>query len=252
MDCLLDAGVAISEEIKAAFQATAVGEERLNTQEIAYKFLKCLGPSQGPRITKCDGFPPAEPNVFSDGSYLHPGYCLAHASFGSWETGRATADLIEEESDFCRPVDLLGEDKTAGIVMAGTIPGVFSSSTRAELAGVITALAKPVPLHIALDNLSVVNGIQALIHGIRYRRLWALQPDGDLWAIAEQAINRRGANSLAVKWTKGDATWEHLLHGLTSHRDAIGNGIADAAADQGHDAAGRMEEQIILSYVADC
>ena len=251
MDCLLDTRVAISDEVKAAFQAIGANKEHLNTQEMAYKFLKCLGPLQGPRITTCNGTPPEEPNVFSDGSYLHPGDCLAHASFGSWETGRAIEDIVEEETDFCRPVFLLGKGKASGIIMAGTIPGVFSSSTRAELAGVITSLAKPVPLYIALDNLSVVHGIQAIIDGVRHRRPWALLPDGDLWAIAEQAIMHRGANSVAVTWTKAHATWEHLLLGITSHRAAIGNGIADAAADCGHEAVGRNEEQLVLNYIAE-
>ena len=135
--------------------------------------------------------------------------------------------------------------------MAGTIPGVFSSSTRAELASVIAALAKPGPLHIALDNLSVVFGVLNILEGIQgTKRPWALRPDGDLWAIAEQAISSRGANSVTVAWTKGHATWIHLLNGTTTYKDAIGNGFADAAADHGHRVVGRQAEKRVLDNIA--
>ena len=185
MDCLLDGGVAISDEVKEAFNATGVRDEGLNIQEVAYKFLKYLGSSPAPRIHRCEGIPPQLPNVYTDGSYLHPGSCLAHASFVSWEPARTIDALIEEESDFCRPLKHLGRKGPSGISMAGTIPGVLSSSTRAELAGVIAAMAKPGPLHIALDNLSVGNGVQDILDGTqRSRRPWALRADGDLWTIA--------------------------------------------------------------------
>ena len=111
-------------------------------------------------------------------------------------------------------------------------------------------MAKPGPLHIALDNLSVVNGVQDILDGTqRSRRPWALRADGDLWTIAEQAINIRGASPIKVAWTKGHATWIHFLQGISTHRGAIGNCYADAAADQGHKAAGRHDEQAVLSHI---
>ena len=138
-----------------------------------------------------------------------------------------------------------------GISLAGVIPGVFGSSTRAELASVIAALAKPGPLHIALDNLGVVFGVIALLEGIlTSTRPWALRPDGDLWAIAEKAIALSGASSISVAWTKGHATWIHLLNGTSTYRDAIGNGFADAAADHGHKVVGRHDEQRVLDCIA--
>ena len=132
--------------------------------------------------------------------------CLAHASVGSWEPDRTTLEVTEEETDFCRIVHRDAGDNPPGISMAGTIPGVFSSSTRAELASVIAALAKPGPIHIALDNLGVVTGMRDLLEDIqRSKRPWALRSNGDLWAIAEQATQLRGANSIAIAWTKGHA-----------------------------------------------
>ena len=99
--------------------------------------------------------------------------------------------------------------------MAGSIPGVHNSSTRTELASVISALAKPGGLHIALDNLSVVQGIQSMLEGSsKTKRHWGLRPDGDLWQIAQEAIFARNPLSIAVTWTKGHATWRHIHEGI--------------------------------------
>ena len=161
------------------------------------------------------------------------------------------SEVESEEIDFCRVIPPPSNGQQRGLSTAGTIPGVFSSSARAELASVITALAKPGSLHIALDNLAVVNGLNDIIAGAqRSKRPWALRPDGDLWAIAERAIQQRGAHSLTFTWTKGHATWRHMLDGVTTYRDAIGNGFADAAADQGQAVTGKQPEQLILNEVA--
>ena len=60
----------------------------------------------------------------------------------------------------------------------------------------------------------------------------------------------RNPKSVATTWTKGHATWEHILDGVVSSANATGNGLADVAADQGHVAVGRQQEQCILSYLA--
>jgi hypothetical protein len=144
------------------------------------KFLSYLGAAPLPRISKCNEGP-VVPNVFTDGSYLHPGQCLALASFGSWQPNWLMNEVTEEDSDFCRAVQCDDGNSLPGINMAGTIPGVFSSSTRAELAGVTAAMAIPGPIHLARDNLSVVDGINDLLVGNkRSRRPWALRSDGDL------------------------------------------------------------------------
>ena len=112
-------------------------------------------------------------------------------------------------------------------------------------------MTKPGALHLALDNLSVVNGIQRILEGgKRPRRPWSLRPDGDLWEIAERAIKARGFNSIAVTWTKGHATWRHILEGVTTERSAIGNGYADAAADAGHEAVDKHDQQAVLNHIA--
>ena len=251
LDCILHTGVSINEETRAAYAATCAEEGELDTQQIAYKFLSYLGTSPKPRIQKCDESPPSLPNVFTDGSYLHPGRCPAHATFGSWQPERTQDEVTEEEQDFCRVIARCDGKPSPGVSMAGSIPGVFSSSTRAELAGVIAALAKPGSIHLALDNRSVVDGINALTSGgNRSRRPWSLRSDGDQWAIAEEAIDIKGARSILATWTKGHATWQHIIESTCTSRNAIGNGYADAAADAGHKAAARHSEQLVLDNIA--
>ena len=137
-----------------------------------------------------------------------------------------------------------------GLMMAGTIPGVYSSSTRAELASVIAALPKPGGLYFALDNRAVVDGIVNILNGFTSRRPWALRPDGDLWSVAESAIAQRGRHSLRVRWTKGHATWWHIVGGYCTSRDVVCNGMSDIAADKGHQVTHRTDEQLIMSFLA--
>jgi ribonuclease HI len=251
IDCLLDDGISADDHTKDAFVATGADTAKLDTQQLAYKFLGYLGSSPTPRVRRCLEQPPTLPNLFTDGSYLHPGLCLAHATFGSWQPDRKQEDATEEEQDFCAIIAGGDAERAPGLTMAGSIPGVFSSSTRAELAGVIAALAKPGALHLALDNKSVVDGLNTLIlEGKRSKKPWSLQSDGDLWAIAEGALSARGAHSIAVTWTKGHATWQQILDGTCTTRNAIGNGFADAAADHGHDANAKRCEQLVLNHVA--
>ena len=251
LDSILASGVTIDDRTKTAYTSTGILEDDLDTQQIAYKFLGYLGTTPMPHIDRCNTAPPLDPNTFSDGSYLHPGQGLASATFGVWYPERECEDVTDEELEFCRQVLRAEGQQTAGVSIAGSLPGVYNSSTRAELAGSIVSFAKPGALHLALDNLSVVNGIKRILDGgKRARRPWSLRSDADLWEIAERAINAKGRNSITVTWTKGHATWRHILDGITSERNAIGNGYADAAADAGHEAVDKHDEQTVLSNIA--
>ena len=104
LESILDTRAPVDDELTKAYQLTSVAGSGLNCQELSYKFLRCMGPSLTPRITWCKEKPPPSPNVFTDGSFLHPGANLAHGTFGSWEPGRELAQLTPEEADFCLPV----------------------------------------------------------------------------------------------------------------------------------------------------
>jgi ribonuclease HI len=190
------------------------------------------------------------PTAFSDGSLKHPGTLLGLGSFGIWEPGREYATTMPEEHDFCRPLGLTRAHKLNGVLMAGTLSGVYNSSTRAELAGVIASLPKPGGLHIALDNRSVVDRGNAIFSGAFVsRKPWGLLNDGDLWQSFDDAIKLRGAHSVALTWTKGHSSWQRIASSY-SHANAIGNSIADAAADHGYEAAGKDDIHYVLEHHA--
>ena len=55
------------------------------------------------------------------------------------------------------------------------------------------------------------------------KKHWKVQTDGDLWAIAWNAIRKRGPESQTIRWVKGHAAQEDLLNGLTTEADRFGN-----------------------------
>ena len=73
--------------------------------------------------------------------------------------------------------------------------------------------------------------------------------DGDLWQTFVDAIKQRGAHSVTLSWTKGHSSWQRIAANA-ANSSVIGNSIADAAADRGHEAANQIEAQLVLDYHA--
>ena len=140
-------------------------DRRINHQQLAYKFLATTGKTTAPCINLISGTAPAKPNVASDGGLKHSGRGYAYGTFGTWEPGREWPMLTPEELAFARPVTFYCVPRPSGIMLAGIVPGVYNSSSRAELGGVISGLAKPVPVHIALDNKAVADRASAIVTG---------------------------------------------------------------------------------------
>eukprot|EP00973_Karenia_brevis_P085518 11866070-Karenia_brevis.AAC.1 len=88
--------------------------------------------------------------------------------------------------------------------MWANLPGPSTSSTRAELLGFCLAMLGDIPIHAAIDNSAVVDKGTKLIQQLRRTRKYtprtpySLQVDGDLWAIAHSAINKRGPQSVSI------------------------------------------------------
>ena len=85
-------------------------------------------------------------------------------------------------------------------MMAGVLPGVYSSSARTELAEFISSSAKPGGLHLAMDNRGVVDKATKILRiaGRPHKRLWALRTGGDLWAIVQFIAEQRNAPSIQL------------------------------------------------------
>ena len=80
--------------------------------------------------------------------------------------------------------------------------------------------------------------------------------DGDLWQTFADAITLRGAHSVKLSWTKGHSSWQRVAASVANPENAyalsnvVGNSIADAAADRGHEAVGIEDVQRVLDFHA--
>ena len=218
---------------------------------LAYRLMSHALPPLRLHANPVQGHPPAEPNTFTDGSVKHPGTEFAQAAFGIIFPHREDTDRNESEKDIAEQVYLGECCNGAGLAVAGSLFGLFPSSTRIELAGAIGALLQPRPVHIAADNASVINKANVVLHrNGPGRRPWGLQADGDLWETFHALVQQRGAHSIALTWTKGHATYDHLIRQVTSSRNAVFNAYADAAADQGHRRDTVRVVNEVLNYLA--
>ena len=82
------------------------------------------------------------------------------------------------------------------------------------------------------------------------KKPWRLIPDGDLWEVFERVIKSRGADSTAISWTKGHASWQWIKDHVTN-AESIANGQADYAAGAGVRALGMEETQLVLDFHAN-
>ena len=65
------------------------------------------------------------------------------------------------------------------------------------------------------------------------RKCWALQTDGDLWAVLEKLVRSKGERSVLMSWCKGHANDTHIQQGITTLKDKLGNDASDQIATKG-------------------
>eukprot|EP00973_Karenia_brevis_P009766 1318864-Karenia_brevis.AAC.1 len=123
----------------------------------------------------------------------------------SWWPNRDYISTSSQELEFALP-----HPQHDGLACTGYLRGFISSSTRAELLGVIIALLAPIPVHIALDNLAVVKKAQyfhnILLSNTAHTKILFTQiNNGDLWILFHYIVQKRGPKSCAFSWTKGHA-----------------------------------------------
>ena len=105
---------------------------------------------------------------------------------------------------------------------------------RAELCRAILAMAGGVPIHLAIDNSSVVKGIKKALHEIGRARVFDYhgRENEDLWEVLWKIVKSRPNFATKVKWTNGHATQDHINDGVTTKQEAANNDMADRAADE--------------------
>ena len=91
-------------------------------------------------------------------------------------------------------VALLPSGISNGTVTAGVLAGRLGSSTGAELAVGLAALAKPFPVHFASDSRAFCDKANFIIDAPELwpRRPYALQRDGDLWQHFHEGLIAHG------------------------------------------------------------
>ncbi len=124
-----------------------------------------------------------------------------------------------------------------GVSIRTNLAGHGASSTRAELAAAIIALAHRGAVHLGSDSQAVVDKaiyLKKLIsQGKEVSRPWTTQKDGDLWSIFFQVVATKGHASVRFTKVKGHATDEMVDQGRVLPEDKRGNDRADEVANEG-------------------
>ena len=139
---------------------------------------------------------PDEPNVYTDGSYTSPvEHMWALGGFGIWWPKK---DGVHQQQHTDERILHTGY-KEHGIMQYNNIEGQRGSSTRTEIAAVVTVMTAAKPVHMATDSEAMRKKAMILKEKARQmhmqadlgilsvrnplRKPWALQVDGDLWRL---------------------------------------------------------------------
>ena len=127
------------------------------------------------------------------------------------------------------------------LMTLGSMVGINTSSTRAEIAAAIMALQRPGPCHIATDSQALHDRCSVYLQHFRkrrpeglrtadgrlkaggdisplhrrypHRRAWNLIKDGDLWGMVARIIGAKGESSIAISKVKAHLDMEHEQKG---------------------------------------
>ena len=119
----------------------------------------------------------------------------------------------------------------------GTFAGPNCSSFRAELNALLEALrATMPPVTIYVDNKAVVDGVQ---RGERWCTASG-SSGADLWREIWGYLRELKGQEVQVVKVKAHTSWWDVLEGRISHREHVGNSMADKAAKEATAAAERL------------
>ena len=111
------------------------------------------------------------------------------------------------------------------------------SSTRAEIAAGIIAMAADIEVHMGTDSKAFMDRaiviLQMMKDQRKPKRPWSTQKDGDFWQVFCEMAKQKGPNSIKISKVKGHATEKNIQEGLATLKDKRGNDRADRAADEG-------------------
>ena len=233
--------------LQDTLQAKGLQKQGLNARQAFRMLMQDTSPTAMPMPLRCTVDSPEEPNVYSDGSWLHPGKSfLSFGGAGVWwpnRTIRHDAHLKQLPLSDAENMLSYYEQKSNGFALYTSIGGFAGSSTRTELAAAIIAMSAHGPIHLASDSNAFVKRalkmLSNLRKGIDKPRKWKLVSDGDLWEHFYLALKAKGPNAFNVTWVKGHATEEHIKNNVTTQTHKEGNDKADEIADLGANIYGK-------------
>ena len=100
----------------------------------------------------------------------------------------------------------LHDQNEAGLQLYAAIAGMGGSSTRAEIAAGIIAMAANEVVHMGTDSQSFMNRANGILQNIKDnnkpKRPWSIQKDGDLWETFCKMATRKGTMSVNISKVK--------------------------------------------------
>ena len=188
---------------------------------------------------------PPNPNGYTDGSVKNPLSCLWQmAGYGMYWLEPPSENENIEMTKYT-----FSEAAEGGVIMWGHMAGQQCHSTRTELAALLIAMLRPIPLHIATDSAALITKAEQLMDAAVIWQLsttaqnrttknpcgkpWGLQKDGDLWERFWAASLLRGPRTLRLTKVKGHTTLKDQEEGKITAEQRQGNAFSDTAADAG-------------------
>ena len=129
------------------------------------------------------------------------------AGVGVWWPSRKNSriPLSEAEKDLA-----LSNQMEAGLELSVAIAGMGGSSTRAEIAAGIIAMAADIEVHMGTDRQSCMNRAKVILQMIKDerkpKRPWSTQKDCDVWETVCEMAEQKGPTSIRTSKVKGHAT----------------------------------------------
>ena len=195
-------------EVDEVMSETMTETERANARQAFQSVRGASVKSVFSRPSPCRENAPDDINVYSDGACTNPTrtqFSLIGA--GVWWERRS---LIEHPLSQAEQELGYVEHRDDGIMLISTLAGFGSSSTRAEIAAGIIAMAADGPIHIGTDSrafLLKAQTIQKLVAASRPpRRPLSTTANCDLWEHFYQNLKAKGAHALRISKVKRKAT----------------------------------------------
>ena len=116
-----------------------------------------------PPMQAVEGAPPDQVSIYTDGGVQFPNrQDLALGGFGIWIPKSSVQDDQHDHIVQGTANLMIWQKWTSGTALWAPMYGVWYSSARTELMGLITAMLLPIPVHVGIDNSTVVNNFHKL------------------------------------------------------------------------------------------